>query len=154
MINGRCRVSQLRLDVDILYTMPHWENKSSADKDLQTRWDTWYRVLDQHERNHGAFAEKGYNDILSGLSSIGTSDNCQEITNLAEQVYNSVSARLKQENADYDRTTNHGESEGVTLNTLASNNSNEILASRDGDVNYWWLVFTALIGLLYYVRKP
>lgn len=154
MINGRCRVSHIRLDVDILYTMPRWENKASADPDLQNRWDSWYRALDRHERNHGAYAEKGYDDILKGWQGIGTSNNCQDIRNKVVQIYNSISARVKQENADYDRTTNHGRTEGASYNTLTgSNNSDTAISSNTEDANYWWLVFVALIGLLIYVRK-
>lgn len=154
MINGRCRIAARSIDMDITYTMPRWENESTADAELQARWKEWYRLIDLHEQDHGAFAESGYNDILSGWRRIGSSANCQEIRNQVEQVYSSIRARVNQQNAEYDQSTNHGQSQGVTFETLAgSDATTPSFGIGDGGNYHWWLVFAALIGLLFYVRK-
>ncbi|PCJ22725.1 MAG: hypothetical protein COA96_13565 [SAR86 cluster bacterium] len=154
MINGRCRISQRSMDLDIIYTMPRWENQASADTKLQTRWKAWYRLLEQHEQRHGAIAESGYADILSGWQRIGSSDNCQDIKNQVEQVYNSIRARVRQQNAEYDQTTNHGQSEGITFKLLAGEDEkNSDPEFEDGNTNFGWLAFAALIGTLFYIRK-
>jgi predicted secreted Zn-dependent protease len=156
MINGRCRVSRMSMDMDITYTMPRWENESSANTELQGRWNDWYRLLEQHEYGHSAFAESGYNDILSEWRRIGGSDNCQDIRSQVEQVYNSIRARVNQQNAEYDQLTNHGQSQGVSSESLAGNEGMPSLPDFGIDSssgNYWWLVFAVLIGLLFFVRK-
>lgn len=154
MINGRCRLSQMSINLDITYTMPRWENQSSADAALQDRWEAWYSVLEQHEQGHGAFTRAGYDDILSEWRRIGTSENCQDIRSQVEQIYNTVRARVNQQNIEYDQVTNHGQSQGLSYQLLAGDDAvvgDSTFASGDG--NYWWLLFAGLIGLLVYVRK-
>ncbi|PCI79203.1 MAG: hypothetical protein COB20_05315 [SAR86 cluster bacterium] len=154
MINGRCRVSRMSIELDITFTMPRWENESVADTELQARWNDWYRLLDQHEQGHASFAESGYNDILSEWRRIGTSDNCQDIRNQVEQIYNRIRSRVNQQNVDYDRSTRHGQNQGVTFELLVG--EGDMIAdfeSEDRSTNFWWLIFAALIGALFYVRK-
>ena len=156
MNNGRCRSSRTVLDLAITYTMPRWETRPGASAELQAGWDEWYRLLELHERGHGALAEAAYEDILDTWRLTGYRESCQEIRNEVEQAFGSILARLNQENVEYDRRTDHGRSQGLADELLLTGQGASPTQPREvasSDFNYWWLVFGGLAGLLYWIRR-
>lgn len=111
---SQCRVSrvQLHLEADIL--MPRWVDAARAPAELVRRWDRHYAALMLHEQGHiqhgrefGVIARKA----IMGLPPVP----CEEIQARVERLFAELSRDYGDRDADYDRRTNHGQTQGAVF---------------------------------------
>ena len=92
--SGNCQV-----DATIHYTMPRWQNKTSAPKSLQDSWDKMIAILKTHEEVHGSHGIKAANAIVEA--------KCQNA--------HEIITKWANEDKNFDARTGHGRRQGVVL---------------------------------------
>lgn len=92
---GDCQVS---LSID--YTMPKWENENAAPANLRTSWNRMIAKLWAHEQGHGRHGIEAAKEIIKS----GCNGNPRDITD-----------KWAEQDRVYDRETNHGVNQGVSL---------------------------------------
>ena len=118
--NFSCLLDDFKVELEIIHTMPEWINKSNASIELQTLWDAWYSNLLKHEENHGFHGQQAYNDIKQSLYVSHRANNCAQLTTNLKVLVDRILFKYTQEDKYYDQRTNHGESEGASINFSTS----------------------------------
>jgi predicted secreted Zn-dependent protease len=109
---GGCYITSVLVNVHVTYTMPKWTNKSDAPLGLQSSWERFYRCLNSHEIAHREITVRNARLIeqkLLGLQDLTT----QLLHDKANEIARACIEKGKQENAEYDRTTEHGKTQGA-----------------------------------------
>lgn len=102
-------VTAATLTVDIEVLVPAWAKRSDANDAVRTEWDRWSDALMAHEMGH-------YNLAYSYLDNFeGTLLGMDQTA--AWEAFEQRKRDLQQASDDYDTSTNHGISQGTTLDT-------------------------------------
>ncbi|GAB3378831.1 hypothetical protein GCM10027567_21730 [Spongiibacter taiwanensis] len=105
--DGRCRISRVDSQVQIVYTLPRLQTDSRNFR-IRGVWSEWFWALKQHELNHGdnaiAVAREGEVQIMA----IPAAVNCAEVDAEASRIAAALIEELKYRDAEYDRLTDHG----------------------------------------------
>jgi predicted secreted Zn-dependent protease len=109
---GGCVITSCIVSVHVTYTMPKWTNKSDGPLALQGKWDKYYRCLNTHEIGHKDIAVRNARLIEQSLIGLQGATG-QEVANRAEEIARQYIEKAKQEDAEYDRVTGHGRSQGA-----------------------------------------
>ncbi len=103
--NGRCVVKDVTVKLTITYQFPKWTNASVSSTKLRRAWKTFYAELSRHEKTHGRIARK-YGALverelkrMSGTQVFG----CRDFGQWSKLRFASLAARLKNEQAAFDR---------------------------------------------------
>ena len=97
------------LTVDIEVLTPAWAKRSDANDAVKAEWDRWSQALMTHEMGHYDLAYQ-YLDNFEGAL-IGMDKDA------AWAAFEQRKADLQQASDQYDTSTNHGISQGTTLDT-------------------------------------
>jgi len=65
--NGRCRVKGIDVHLSIRYIFPQWKNRKSAPKQVQEKWEIFWRELERHELHHGEIARNAAEKLQKQL---------------------------------------------------------------------------------------
>jgi predicted secreted Zn-dependent protease len=109
---GRCVITSLLVNVHVTYTMPKWTNKSDAPIALQSAWDQYYSRLYRHETGHRDISVRNGRLIEQNLLGL-QGPSPQAVHDKAQEVALAFIEKAKQEDAEYDRVTGHGKTQGV-----------------------------------------
>lgn len=109
-----CELASVGTKVKLLYTLPKLKSDSVLVKRI---WNQWYPNLLKHEDGHKANAINVANKIETELKMLPGASNCKQLGKAAESIGNRWIAELHKLDANYDRDTNHGESQGASLVT-------------------------------------
>ncbi len=104
----QCRISKVKTTLKLKYTMPKLE---SDIKEVQVVWNSWYPNLRKHEKRHGQLAKKMTSKIDSSIYNMKPRSNCDLLSKEANELGYKLLDKLKQENAEYDKKTNYGDTE-------------------------------------------
>jgi len=102
---GRCAVKDLTVKLTITYHYPKWGNEGSGSAPLRRAWRAFYDELKRHEQTHGRIARKYASRVeremkrMSGTVAFG----CNDFGNWTQIRMKALSARLKEEQAAFDR---------------------------------------------------
>ncbi len=102
-------VTRGTLAVDLEVLVPAWAKHSEANDAVRAEWDRWSDALMTHERGHVDLAYSyldNFEDTLVGM----TRDD-------AWAAFEQVKHDLQTASDGYDTSTNHGISQGTTLDT-------------------------------------
>ena len=97
------------LTVDIEVLVPAWAKRSDANNAVRVEWDRWSQALMTHEMGHYDLAYRyldNFEDTLVGMSK-----------DSAWAAFEQVKLDLQTASDSYDTSTNHGISQGTTLDT-------------------------------------
>lgn len=114
MANG-CEVAESNINLTVTYTMPEWQNKKDASAELQEKWNRWYANLLSHEENHGFNGRQAYNDIKQGIYLMESTPTCSQLTQAINAMIDSTLFKYSQEDTFYDQRTQHGATEGTSI---------------------------------------
>jgi len=109
IVNGRCKVTNVTVNLDIVYLFPQWPQKSNASRNVRRAWDPFYAELEKHEHHHGAIAKDFARKIekamlnMSGVPALG----CRDYIAKASHRFRSITAQLKQKQLAFDARENH-----------------------------------------------
>ena len=113
-IGNQCQITNPKVNIDVTFTMPRWNNSANASVELKKRWNRYITALQTHEdghKNHGINAGK---DVLQTLTNLIT-PSCQQISNVANQKGQEVIKQYNLKDIEYDRLTNHGLTQGAVF---------------------------------------
>jgi predicted secreted Zn-dependent protease len=109
---GGCVITSVVVNVNVTYTMPKWTNKSDAPLALQDAWEKYYSRLYKHEMGHRDIAVRNARPIEQGLLGL-QGPSAQAVHDKAQEISQSYIEKAKQEDAEYDRITEHGKTQGL-----------------------------------------
>lgn len=105
------RAINLRVAAEVV--LPKWVNREQADPQLQARWDSFTQRLLAHETNHLRNLEQSLPELRLALQSAASKKSATEKEiNAAGQ---RVLRKIRELDREYDRSTLHGKTEGITL---------------------------------------
>lgn len=112
--SNTCRITKHIVTVKFTITMPRLVYGSAQE---QQKFNAYYEKLNVHENNHVEIVMDGARKLDEALARL-YSKNCATLLNAIQALGQTHIAAIKQENADYDLRTRHGNTEGVTLRGL------------------------------------
>ena len=97
------------LTVDIEVLVPAWAKRSQANAAVGAEWDRWSDALMTHEMGHYNLAYQYLDNFEATLIGMPKDD--------AWTAFDKVKQDLQMASDNYDTSTNHGISQGTTLDT-------------------------------------
>lgn len=110
-----CRVTDVKVKVNIIYEFPDWVDYAIADYSLKTRWNTYLLHLRTHERGHAQNGIKAGMNIEQALKALPTMSNCTTLINTADAIAYKMIAEHNTFDINYENETNHGVTQGATF---------------------------------------
>lgn len=123
------QVKEILLDSKIEITMPRWVERKNASSDCQDKWDIFLEATRHHEKGHVDICKEGVETIKKRLDKASgekvkkSARECEaacksawgELKNKMEQIYKKNFNKLQQRQIDYDKKTQHGQTQGGNL---------------------------------------
>jgi len=113
---AQCRITSATVTEEIVVTLPVWGDKDRAPACLQRDWERMLRLLTAHEHNHRDKWQGTRERIRAKLLTVTGACNVAAMELAANAAGSAEVAKTQALQVQYDRETNHGQSEGVTLN--------------------------------------
>jgi len=113
--NAGCRVSNAHVKITVTVQMPDWLDRDRAPADLQSRWSAFYRALNTHEEGHRDNGVRAGNDFMRRIGQIGAAADCPTLTASIAALGQSLTTEYQGIDDTYDRTTQHGATQGAVL---------------------------------------
>ncbi len=108
-----CAAGPVKVSVLIVYTFPEWDAPPDASTGLVEKWNAYLAALHLHEDGHRDIAIEAGGEILKVLSMLPAYPSCEALRQSADAAGESVLDRYRQQEAQYDRTTDHGATQGA-----------------------------------------
>lgn len=108
----RCWISSVNIRLNTTYTLPKVKTQSN---DVYDVWRQWYPKLVLHEKGHHNLAVTIAKKIESAIADMPHENTCTILEKKANAIGHAFISELGKLNRDYDRRTNHGETQGAFL---------------------------------------
>ena len=108
-----CYTASWSLQLDVTYRFPRWTPSEDADPRLASAWDAYVDALWCHEYGHTDIGVAATLAAQQALEAIGPQFSCAALQIVADRTFNRVVRQYLDEEALYDRNTNHGETTGA-----------------------------------------
>jgi predicted secreted Zn-dependent protease len=112
--DGRCRLEQIAVTLQVTMTLPAWQPKRHADSLLESRWPTYLAGLTNHEMGHRANGVRAAFAVRDALAAVAPS-SCKQLGEFANAAAMAALDARKGADADYDRETEHGKRQIIPL---------------------------------------
>jgi len=113
--DGGCEVSDSRAHVELTTTLPDWPGNGGASWRLRARWKEMLVHLVRHENTHRTHALLAGERAAAGLHTLARQDTCNEAERQARRVLREAVQASRRLSLEFDRATDYGASEGVSL---------------------------------------
>ncbi|HTM64079.1 MAG TPA: DUF922 domain-containing Zn-dependent protease [Gammaproteobacteria bacterium] len=110
-----CAIRTVNVTLDTKYDYPEWRGYADASPQMRQNWDNYITKLKAHERGHAVNGWNCANEIDSMLTQLQPMDNCGILGKSANDKAYAILNKYKNEDVDYDKTTDHGRVQGVIL---------------------------------------
>jgi predicted secreted Zn-dependent protease len=110
-----CRVSDARVRLQIVTTLPKWRSVGRPSQQLRADWRDMLANLARHERTHRDHGVLAAKTAAAGLSALPLQQDCAAARREAGQVLRNAMFRSRQLSVQFDRDTHFGAIDGVTL---------------------------------------
>jgi len=110
-----CVLSDIKVTVDTVYTLPRWQNDADAPQRLQQNWDAYYAKLQAHEQGHASNGSDAGIEIDAKLTQMPPMQNCQLLEETANKEAYGILGKYQRADETYDQETDHGLKQGVIL---------------------------------------
>lgn len=111
---GKCAISNSKVTTDINITLPHWDG-ANAPAQLQQRWKQFRTALERHEEQHALHGRMAAGAIAKMLEDAPSFANCEALEGYVDREGKRIIQKHNRLDAEYDRTTQHGRTEGVVF---------------------------------------
>jgi predicted secreted Zn-dependent protease len=111
---GSCGVADVRVLLQISLTTPAWQGRWTASPALASAWDRYLSALQAHEAGHIEIARQAA-DQLGARVEVLSAPSCAALEVQAKALRDEATEALKRSHADYDRSTQHGRTQGALL---------------------------------------
>jgi len=109
---GLCRVSRLRVSLDLEITLPRLHGASPGQ---QENFDRYLARLHAHEQTHAAIDTEAAHTVERELLALPPQRDCERLKQQLNGAGHAVLDRYRQKNREFDARTDHGRTEGVVL---------------------------------------
>lgn len=107
-----CRLEQVRVDLNVVITLPRWDAPRQAPYELRRDWTRFDQSLRRHEDGHREIAEWGAREIYHALRNLRTS-TCETIDAAAQRTAQRLRDLGERRQASYDHQTGHGRTQNA-----------------------------------------
>jgi predicted secreted Zn-dependent protease len=113
--SGTCRLKDFRVAVSATIRMPRWVDRDAASPADRRTWDTFDAAMRKHEEGHRENGIHAGQELAREIPGVGPRGDCGQLKAAIEQTANRIIAKYGEADADYDRVTNHGLTQGAVL---------------------------------------
>ena len=107
-----CHLEQIRIDLNVTITLPRWEASRVAPYELRRDWLRFDTALRRHEDGHRQISEQSAREVYHALRSLRTA-SCDGMDVAAQRTAERLRDVSEQRQANYDRQTGHGRTQGA-----------------------------------------
>jgi predicted secreted Zn-dependent protease len=112
--NG-CRLNSVTVRTAVTITLPTLQVPPGTEPQVTKTWQQYLVKLMAHEQKHLGMARASAHEMLRRIQSVGTDRDCGVLKSRINSVASQVMKECTRQQADYDRRTRHGVTEGVVL---------------------------------------
>lgn len=109
----RCIVGSFQVTVDITIALPEWQHGEDAPPELVEKWNRFMENLVLHENGHRDRAVTAATELLTAVQNLPAASSRSALEANVKALKHERLLRLAQDEADYDRDTVHGTSQGA-----------------------------------------
>ena len=113
--DGRCRLQQVAITLQVTMTLPDWQPRHRADRLLQSHWPAFLAALTNHEMGHRANGVQAAFAVRDALAAVAPAESCQQLGDTANAVAKAAMESRQGADVEYDRQTEHGVRQGIRL---------------------------------------
>jgi predicted secreted Zn-dependent protease len=113
--DGTCTVKEAFVDVTIQMVLPRWQRPPGVDQDLVSHWNRYISALRLHEDGHRYIVEAMAREVRRTLAVKSSAPDCTALRNQMNSRARALVQELERKQADYDRQTGNGKTQGVWL---------------------------------------
>lgn len=111
--DGLCRLENIAVNVNVVYTLPEWSNRDNASKALQQQWGSYITALKKHEDGHRDIGIGAAVEIEQALEKMKPEKGCVKLERKADRAGDNILKQYMQRERVYDMTTGYGETQGA-----------------------------------------
>jgi predicted secreted Zn-dependent protease len=93
--------------------LPKWSPPPDTNAALVTRWNDYQRALLQHEYGHVRHGQQAAQDMIERVKLLTDFPSRTELRAALKEINDSLLAKYRQLDADYDNETHHGVRQGA-----------------------------------------
>ena len=108
-----CAPGEVKVSVLIVYNFPHWDPPADAPAALVDRWTAYTAALHNHEDGHKDIAIAAGQEVKRTLDALPAFPACDALQQAANTAGNRILDQHLQREAEYDRSTDHGATQGA-----------------------------------------
>ncbi|MEM7301111.1 MAG: DUF922 domain-containing protein [Pseudomonadota bacterium] len=102
--NGICRVKRATIDLKITYNMPKLRDGIRMRRSVRNTWRQMYRLLDRHEKVHGANYRRLARDSYKALKSLKSEKSCRVLHRKGNALVLALAREDVERNARFERS--------------------------------------------------
>jgi predicted secreted Zn-dependent protease len=110
-----CQIKTVTVTVKTTFTLPQWTPPAGTPQALIDRWNKHLAALQVHENGHKQLGIEAGTDFLNQLKALPAATSCAALQQTAAQKRDTVKATFSQKHKNYDKTTNHGATQGAVF---------------------------------------
>jgi predicted secreted Zn-dependent protease len=108
-----CSALTVTVVVAIIFKLPRWDAPARAPPDLVDKWHAYVAALQAHEDGHKDIAIEAATQVRRVLQALPVYPTCDELDRAANAAGERVLDQHRQREQAYDRTTQHGATQGA-----------------------------------------
>ena len=113
--NQTCSFDQVQVSTTVKILLPRWRKTSFFSVPLWSQWRQYMIALKTHEMGHQQNGIQAGQEILQALQSMASRENCQQLSDLANQQAQAIIRKYNQSDILYDQQTKHGLIQGAVF---------------------------------------
>lgn len=114
-----CWVNKAHVELHVTFLLPKLLVEIA---DVDMIWSDWFPRLLKHEHNHRDIGLAIAYEMKEKLAGLGPEAECESIIKKASILVAELERKEEELHEDYDKKTNHGETEGLIFTTSIGNN--------------------------------
>ena len=115
MHDGVCRMEQVAVAVGVNTIRPRWRSEKSGPAELRNRWQKLVRAVERNQEFHKQQATRAGKEIEAALLAMPPVDDCDTLTERANQAASALLTKHQSASAQHDRDTDYARKDGAAL---------------------------------------
>lgn len=110
-----CKITGVRTSVEVIHRIPRWVNPDQAPPALWSQWERYMENLLLHERGHRDIGIAAASEIEAAIGRMPPERSCKALETTANALGERTLERYRELEADYDKNTGHGRTQGAVF---------------------------------------
>jgi predicted secreted Zn-dependent protease len=108
-----CGIEEMTVTLDARMILPRWDSPLQGKQSLQAAWLHYLDALRAHEDGHIEIARAAKSSIESSISTTPAEEDCAKMGDAVNFRAQAILETFREREAQYDRNTGHGLSQGA-----------------------------------------